>query len=521
MQDTFTSKQWLALIGISLLTFTCFLDITIVSNALPAIRKSLGATDTELQWLVNTIYIALCALMATIGRLGDVFGLRKVFYISMAIMALASFACGIATSIEQLIIFRAIQGVSFASITIAGALVTHNFSLTQQPKAMSIFSAISGLGLALGPVIGGILVDLLNWRWIFFINVPIVIIGILICSLSVTEKNEHETKQSVDWLGALFFVIAITSLVTTLIEGEAWGWRSAAVIIGFGLALVSLVSFIFVEKKVKMPLMPFPLLTNSIFITASLTCFTCGAFISILLFYDPLYLQTILGYSPTYSGWILFSASLAYVIMSPIAGVITDYFNAKVGTWIVCLLLVIAAYFHSLFNIQGHLPIIILGLIAFGMAWGTVNIPPVVAVMQTVKSTQAGVMLGSLWTIFNLGCALMLALIGLLFRYLEKYYLLQNLNPYQPAPNEAELLQQLISAPEQSAKILSQFPAQIASQIMPAYQNAFMHSFNVMAWVLFANAALAFVIVLCFMKRFKNGDVTVKRELTEARHSLL
>lgn len=512
MTTQITAKQWIGLVGISLLGFTCFLDITIVSNALPAIRKAFGASDTQLQWMLNTIYVALCACMATIGRMGDVFGLRKVFYISMIVMGLASLMCGLSGSMEELIIFRAIQGVGLASITLSAALVSHNFPLEQQPKAMGVFSAVAGLGLALGPVIGGFLVDLFSWRWIFFFNVPIVVIGISICALTVTEKNKHADKQTIDWFGALFFILGITSLVTTVIQGESWGWTSAASIFGFMVALIALISFVITEKKVAMPLMPFPLLANSIFISAALTCATCGAFIAILLFFDPLYLQSILGFNATHSGWILLSTSLAYILMSPIAGVITNRLSAKIGTWLVCLLLMMAAFFHAQFNLDTPLWVILAGLISFGLAWGTVNVPPVVAVLNSVGTAYAGAMLGALWTLFNLGSALVLALLGIVFRFFEYQFLLQNLDGVKTAltTTHLQLLRQLVNAPEQSQQILSHFPGAIANQIMPAYSAAFMHSYNLICWILFGLATFAFLIVFFFMKMGKKSSSQVE-----------
>lgn len=509
MNSEISTKQWIGLIGISLLGFTCFLDITIVANALPSIRTSLAASDTQLQWLVNTIYVGLCACMATMGRMGDVFGLRKVFYTSMVIMGLASLASGLSTTIEALILFRAIQGISLASITMTAALISHNFPLKKQPKAMAIFSAVAGLGLALGPVVGGLLVDFLNWRWIFFINVPIVILGILICSLTVTENRSPE-KQSIDWLGAFFFITSITSLVTTIIQGETWGWLSPATVTGFTVAVIALIAFVITEKKVAVPLMPFSLLANSVFISASMTCATCGAFIAVLLFFDPLYLQTILGYSATASGWILFSSSAAYVLMSPIAGFITNHFSAKTGTWLVCALLIIAAAFHLFFGANVNLCFIMLGLISFGMAWGTVNIPPVVAVLHTTSPAHAGVVLGALWTLFNLGSALVLGLVGIVFRFFEYRFLLNNLaeSNINIGSQQSDLLWQLVANPEQSGPILKQFPLAAAQHIMPAYKAAFISSFHVVAFVLFCIATISFLTVLLFMKNINLKEKT-------------
>ena len=168
------------------------------------------------------------------------------------------------------------------------------------------------------PVIGGFIVELLNWRWVFYINFPIVLIGIAICATSVVENKQSDLSEKVDWFGALFFIIGMVSLITSITEGNYWSATTMG--IGFAISALSFVAFVITELKVEQPIMPFKLLANRTFLPCALTCATCGAFIMTLLFYNPLYLQTILHLSPSTSGWLLLSTSVAYILMSPVAG---------------------------------------------------------------------------------------------------------------------------------------------------------------------------------------------------------
>lgn len=506
-QEQVTKRQWIGLCGISLLAFTIFLDITIVANALPAIQKSFDASTMQLQWLTNAIYIALCALMATTGRLGDIYGLRKVFYICMIIMAAASLGCGLSNSMNQLIFFRVIQGISLSSLSISAALISHNFPLSKQAKAMSIFSVVTGAGLVFGPIIGGFIVDYLNWRWIFYINVPIVAIGISICVCTLTEKREHHHNEKIDWSGVLFFVVVVTSLVTTMVQGQTWGWNSFLTIGGFIVAAVASIAFMINEKYVSQPFMQFSLLANRVFIPAAFVSLTCGAFISTLLFFNPLYLQNILGYSATDSGWILLSISIAYIIFSPIAGFITNEYSPKTGTWLIAVALIVSAIFHAFFNVQGNLIIIFAGFICFGIAWGMVNVSPVVAVMQTVSPNNVGVIMGSLWTVFNVGCSLGIALANLVFQHVEKTSLINSLTQFITEPGQKQLLDQLIAEPEHHQQIMQQFPPSLAEHVIPAYQQSFVHSFNVVAWIFLILAIVCFIVTFFIMKQGEGEKV--------------
>src|SRR3989344_76600 len=174
--------KWRALLGLCLLSFTAFLDFTIVNTALPFIQKDLNANVIQLQWITNIFAMILSATMIAAGRLADLLGRTKLFYIGIIIFGIAAFGAGNASNIEWLIFFRALQslGASIA-FTVSIALLPQAFPPDEQTRATGIYSAITGAGLALGPFIGGVLINLLSWRWVFWVNLPIIVIGFFLC----------------------------------------------------------------------------------------------------------------------------------------------------------------------------------------------------------------------------------------------------------------------------------------------------------------------------------------------------
>jgi MFS family permease len=407
-----------------------------------------------LQWLPAAITTSFCAFMIVMGRLGDVYGLRKIFYSCMAIFALASLACGLVSTIEQLIFFRFVQGISAACVSLGPALVTHNFSKSQQAKVMGVFSGLAGSGLAVGPVLGGFIVDYLDWHWIFFIIVPFVAIGLTLSLLYVNENKGAEDKGTVDWLGAALLITAVMSLVITTMQGEVWGWNSPHVLIGYVVFIVAFIIFVVVGRQSKHPILPFKLLWNRTFVPCAVTCVVVGLFMGVLTFFNPLYLQIVLEKSATTSGWLLFFISATFLVTTPIAGAATHHFGVKPGTVMVSFSLIFAAVFHALFTVEGNLLFIILGFILFGIGWAAVNVSPTVAAIHKAGQENAGIVMGGLWAFFNLSAALGLAIMGILFRIWEERDILQRFadKSVQLTQDNLALISQFVDDPESGAE---------------------------------------------------------------------
>jgi MFS family permease len=196
------SRKWWVLIGVSIASFLGCIDFTIVNTALPAIQVDLHATVTQLQWVVNMFLLALCSFMVIMGRLADIYGRRRVLYLGALVFGLSSLAAGLANDIAWLIAFRFLQGISCAVLyTVTGAIVAEAFPEEQRGRAIGLLFGANGLGLAVGPVLGGVIVAAVGWRWIFLVNVPLILISLMICWVSVRESVNQEEGSKIDWGG--------------------------------------------------------------------------------------------------------------------------------------------------------------------------------------------------------------------------------------------------------------------------------------------------------------------------------
>ena len=274
-----TNRKWWALVGISIISVVAYLDFTIVSTALPSIQSSLQINYVELQWVMNAFVLANCVFMVNIGRMGDIFGSRLFLYIGALVFGLSTLLGGLSSNSDMLIVCRALQGFSNAIIIPASlALISNIFSESERGGAIGLWTSATGIGLAVGPVLGGIIVNSLSWRWVFFVNIPVLIIGTLICLMSVRDVGHKVSDKKIDWPGFILMIIGIGSLITVLIQASEWGWLSPITIIFFVVSVISLVALYKVETRVSSPILDFDLFLNRGFMSGSLANFTLLAF---------------------------------------------------------------------------------------------------------------------------------------------------------------------------------------------------------------------------------------------------
>ncbi len=212
------AKKWRALIGISLLSFVGFMDYAIVTTILPGIQADLLATVSQLQWVMSGFAMMLAMFMVTMGRVGDIFGRRRVLYIGVVVFGVASALAGFAPSPEFLVACRWLQGFAGAiTFACAASLLTFAFPQEEQGRALGVFMSITAFGMAIGPVLGGLFLSFLSWRWAFYVNVPVIIVGFLVCRGAVAE-TPRQLEERIDWWGLCFLVPGIGCLVTAIMQ---------------------------------------------------------------------------------------------------------------------------------------------------------------------------------------------------------------------------------------------------------------------------------------------------------------
>src|SRR5947209_7952458 len=325
------ARKWWTLIAVSVATFMLLLDITVVNTALPSIQKDLGASFTDLQWVIDAYTLALAAVVLTAGSIADRIGRRAVFAAGLGLFAIASLAAGLSPDATFLSISRAVQGIGApAMFAVSLALVAQEFPAgKERATAMGVYGASIGVGVAIGPLVGGAITSGLGWRWVFFINVPIGIAAIAVTFAKLRESRDPDATR-VDWLGLATFSIGLLMLVLALVRGNDEGWGSPLIVALLAGAAAMLAAFAVIEQRVAEPMLPLGLFRRRAFTGVQLAALAVSASLFALFLYLTLYLQNYLGYSPLQAGLRYLPITLAPFLVAPLAVALMGRLPARV-----------------------------------------------------------------------------------------------------------------------------------------------------------------------------------------------
>ena len=407
------NKKWWTLAAVAFGLFMIMLDNTVVNVALPSIAKDLHISIAELEWIVTGYALVFAALLITGGKLADMLGRRKIFTIGLAIFSLASLACGLAPNAGFLIGARGVQGVGAALMSPATlSIITATFPPKQRGQAIGIWAGVSALALAIGPLVGGLIVDNIGWNWIFFVNVPIGALGIVVSQLVIKESRDTSHEQSIDLPGLLTSGLALFALSYALIEGNRHGWASGEILGLFAAAAVLLAAFIVLETRQRLPMLDLALFKIPSFVGANTVALLVSLGMFGVFFFISLYVQNILGYSPTKAGAVFLPMTVLIIVIAPIAGKLSDRFG---GRWLMgggMTLLGISLLFYQRAGLHSGfwtlLPALVLGGIGMAMTMS----PMTSVAMGSVPIDKAGVGSGVLNSFRQIGGALGIAVMG-------------------------------------------------------------------------------------------------------------
>ncbi|HYZ18724.1 MAG TPA: MFS transporter [Gaiellaceae bacterium] len=407
------NRKWWTLAAVAFGLFMIMLDNTVVFVALSAMQRDLHISTSELEWVVNGYALTFAVLMLTGGKLADLLGRRLIFIVGLVIFTLASLACGLAWTAAILIGARVVQGVGSALMNPATlSIITATFPPRQRGTAIGIWVGVSAMALAIGPLVGGLITEHIDWSWIFFINVPVGILAIVVARIVIDETRDTSHEQRLDLPGLLVSGVALFALTYALIEANQHGWTSPLILSLFGIAAVGLVGFVLLEHRQRLPMLDLSLFRNATFAGANVVMFLVALAMFGVFFFVSLYMQNVLGYSPTEAGAAFLPMTILIVMLAPIAGRLADRIGSRwlmgVGLVFVSVSLVIESTFDASSSFWNILPAMLVG----GMGMAFAMTPTAAAAMGSVPVDKAGVSSAVLNSMRQVGGSLGIALMG-------------------------------------------------------------------------------------------------------------
>src|SRR3954451_7602263 len=410
------ARKWWTLLAVTTATFMLLLDITVVNVALPSIRDDLGASFTDLQWVIDAYALTLAALVLTAGSLADRLGRRRVFAGGLALFSFASLLCALSPDATFLNLARALQGVGGAIMfAVSLALVAQEFPAgRERGTAMGIYGASIGVAVAVGPLVGGALTDSLGWQSIFYLNVPIGLGAIAITYLKLRESRDPNATK-IDWPGVVTFSVSLFMLVLALVRGNDEGWGSTLIVSLFAGAVVLLGAFFAIERGVSEPMLPLELFKRPSFTGVQLAAFAVSASMFALFLYITLYLQNYLGLTPLQAGLRYLPITVASFFAAPISGALLSRVPARFLMSSALALSGIGLFLMSGITADDTWTTLLGGFLVAGVGVGLLN--PVIAdvALSVVPKERSGMAAGINDTFRQVGVAVGVAVWGAIF----------------------------------------------------------------------------------------------------------
>ncbi|HXK15319.1 MAG TPA: MFS transporter [Gaiellaceae bacterium] len=407
------NKKWWTLGAVSVGLFMIMLDNTVVNVALPSMRRSLHMSLSELEWVVAGYALTFAAFMLIGGKLADFMGRRLIFMIGLAVFTGASLACGLAPNGGFLIGARIVQGLGGALMNPATlSIIAATFAPRERGRAIGIWAGVSAMALAIGPLVGGLLTEHVNWNWIFFINVPVGLLGLLAIPVFIDESRDTTAEQRLDAPGLATSALGLFSLTYAFIEANNYGWGSPRIIGAFAVAAAALVTFVLLERHQRAPMLDLSLFRNRTFGGANAAMLFVGLAMFGTFFYVSLYMQNVLGYSPVQAGASFLPMTLLIILIAPRAGALTDRVGSRwlVGTGMT--LLAVMLFYYSTLGANESFWALLPGLLLGGFGMGLTMTPVTAAAMSAVSVDKAGVGSAVLNSARQVGGSLGIAVMG-------------------------------------------------------------------------------------------------------------
>ena len=410
-------RKWCTLIVVCLAIFMLLLDITIVNVALPPIARSLDASFTDLQWVIDAYALTLATFVLNAGSLADLLGRKRVFVTGVILFTAASVLCGAATSPLFLILSRAGQGVGGAIMFATSlALLSEEFHGRERGTAFGIWGATTGAAVAVGPLVGGLLTTYLSWRWIFFVNIPIGIVATVLSVMHLRETRDEE-HRGIDWIGLVTLSVSLFMFVFALLRGNEKGWTSGLIIGMFVGGAVLLAAFIVSQWRGRSPMIDLRLFTRPAFTGAQITAFSLSSSVFAMFLYLTLYLQNYLGYSALQTGIRFLPITVLSFVCAAVSGTLTARVPVRfllAGGLALCA---IGLLLLRNITVTSSWTALLPGFILMGAGVGVTNPALASTAIAVVPPAQAGMASGTNSTFRQVGIATGIAAFGAIFEH--------------------------------------------------------------------------------------------------------
>lgn len=408
--------KWWVLATLAVGTFMAPLDSSVVNIVLPQIAGYFQSDLASVEWVIMSYLLIISSLLLIYGRLGDMVGHKTVYVAGFVVFTLASALCGAAPSLLALIIFRVLQALGAGMMMAIGpAIIAATFPPNERGRALGLIGSTVAAALAFGPTIGGILSDYFGWRSVFYINLPIGVVAIAASSV-VLRKSVETKRQNFDFAGAGAAFFGLLAFLFALSHGQSWGWQSATVRGLLGAAAILFAAFIFIEKRVKDPMMDLTLFKNRLFTMANLTALLNFMAQFSVVFLMPFYFERVRHLAPSSAGLLLSSAPLVILFVAPVSGYLSDRIGSRLLSSLGMGVITASLFFLSGLRVDTPYIYIALSLGAMGLGVGLFQSPNSNAIMSSVPKHRLGVASGMMASMRNIGMVIGVAVSGAVFQ---------------------------------------------------------------------------------------------------------
>ena len=415
-------RKWYVMAAVAMGVFLATIDGSIVNVALPTLVRAFDTEFPTVQWVVLAYLLTMTTLMLSMGRLGDMIGKKPLYAAGFVIFTLGSVLCGLSPSVYALIGFRVLQAVGAAMMMALGtAIVTEAFPPAERGRALGIIGTMVSVGIMIGPVLGGLLIGAFSWRWIFFVNLPVGVVGTVMVARFVPALKPPG-GQRFDYWGALALFISLIALLLALTLGQSTGFTETRILALFAVWLVFLVIFVAIERRIEQPMIDFGLFQNRLFSVNLITGFAIFVCLAGTIILIPFYLENVLGYDPGSIGFLLAIVPAAMGVVAPISGSLSDRFGTRPITVVGIVILLIGFGAVSTLGTQTTALGYVLRFAPIGIGMGIFQSPNNSAIMGAAPRARLGVASGLLSITRTLGQSTGIAVLGALWASRVTYH---------------------------------------------------------------------------------------------------